>query len=172
MSPDIDALQRADPGAEDEIERIDNESHHNYKYENSNRMGNKFFFGQPGQFLDLADHLLEVTDKAEAGGSLLSLILTLGFVLCFGLVLFFHVSLGHNVFLPDRLLGLAMQRVLAAEGAIFHELDTIRIVFLVLESVVIPLLTFRTCQTNLNPHDVYPPCRFLYIKRSPEKRGP
>ena len=135
-------------------------------------MRNKLFFCQPGQFLDFTDHFLKITDNTETGKSLLSLVRSLGFAQFLGLILIFDLSLGHNIFLPDRSLGLAMHCVLAAETAVFHELYTIRIILLVLESVVIPLLAFRTCQTNLNPHYMYPPYKFLYIKRSPEKRGP
>lgn len=169
MSPDINALQRTDPSTENEIERIDDERHSDYKYKYSNRMRNKFFFCQPGQFLDFADHLLEITDNAETGKPFLCFILILGFARFLGLILLCDVSLGHNVFLPDRLLGLAMHCMLAAETAVFHELNTVRIVLFILERIVIPLLAFCTCQTNLHPHDMYPPCRFLYIKRSPEK---
>ena len=169
MSPDMNALQRADSSTEDKIEHVDDESHSDYKYKNSNRVRNKLFFGQPCQFLDFTDHLLKITDNTETGKALLPFVLILGFAQFLGLILIFDVSLGHNDFLPDRLLGLAMHRVLAADTAVFHELNTIRIVLLVLESVVISLLAFSTCQTNLYPHYMYPPHRFLYIKIDPEK---
>ena len=42
--------------------------------------------------------------------------------------------------------------MLAAESAIFRELDAIRIVLLVLESVVVPLLALGACQCYLNAH--------------------
>ena len=132
-------------------------------------MRNKLFFCQPGQFLDFTDHFLKITDNAETGETLLSLVRILGFAQFFGLILVFDLSLGHNIFLPDRLLGLAMHRMLAAETAVFHELNTIGIVLLVLESVVIPLLAFRTCQTNLNPHLCILPVGSCTLKEAPKK---
>ena len=62
-----------------------------------------------------------------------------------------------------------MHCVLAAETAVFHELYTIRIILLVLESVVIPLLAFRTCQTNLNPHYMFLPLGSCTLKEAPKK---
>ncbi len=62
-----------------------------------------------------------------------------------------------------------MHGVLAAETAVFHELNTIRIVLLVLESVVIPLLAFSTCQTNLNPHICILPVGSCTLKEAPKK---
>ena len=45
-----------------------------------------------------------------------------------------------------------MERVLLAETAILVELDTIRIVLLVLEGIVISLLAFGASQRDLNAH--------------------
>jgi hypothetical protein len=57
-----------------------------------------------------------------------------------------------------------MERVLAAEPAILHELDAIGIVLLVLEGVVISLLALGAGQRDLNAHDDTPPIRFTYQK--------
>lgn len=50
-----------------------------------------------------------------------------------------------------------MESMLAAEAAILVELQPVGVVLLVLEGVIIPLLTFRTSQCNLNSHGE-PPC--------------
>ena len=50
------------------------------------------------------------------------------------------------------LAGFLVQRVLAAEAAILHKLDTIGIVLLVLEGVVVSLLAFGAGQGDLNAH--------------------
>jgi hypothetical protein len=48
-----------------------------------------------------------------------------------------------------------MDGVLAAETAILLELNTIRIVLLVLERVVVSLLAFGASQRDLYPHFVF-----------------
>lgn len=50
-----------------------------------------------------------------------------------------------------------MHCVLTAEAAILIELQPIGVVFLVLEGIVVPLLTFRTSQCDLYSHGE-PPC--------------
>ena len=45
-----------------------------------------------------------------------------------------------------------MEGVLAAEAAVLHELDTIGVVLLVLEGVVVPLLAFGAGQCDLYAH--------------------
>ena len=60
-----------------------------------------------------------------------------------------------------------MQGVLAAEAAILHELDTIGIVLLVLESIVVSLLAFVASQSDFNAHLTAPP----YFWRPPSQRG-
>lgn len=55
-----------------------------------------------------------------------------------------------------------MHSVLAAEAAVLFELDTIGIVLLVLEGVVVSLLALGAGQTDLNAHDVYPPVGIAY----------
>ena len=45
-----------------------------------------------------------------------------------------------------------MSSVFAAEGAIFIHFESVRIVFLIFDSVVIPLLAFRTYHRYFNSH--------------------
>lgn len=45
-----------------------------------------------------------------------------------------------------------MKSFFSAELAVFHELDSVRIVFLVLHRVVIPLLAFCACENDLISH--------------------
>ena len=50
-----------------------------------------------------------------------------------------------------------MESVLTAEFAEFLEFESVGVVFLVLEGIVVPLLTFRTSQCDLYSHGE-PPC--------------
>ena len=59
-------------------------------------------------------------------------------------------------------LSLLMESVLLAELAVLLELDTIRIILLVLVRPVVTALAFRTCQRNVVAHLDTP----LYIKIS------
>ena len=45
-----------------------------------------------------------------------------------------------------------MQSVLAAETAVFVELETIRVVLLVLHRVVVALFAFAACKSDLDSH--------------------
>ena len=46
-----------------------------------------------------------------------------------------------------------MESLLAAELAILHQLNTVRIILLVLCCVVVSLLAFCACEYDLVPHD-------------------
>ena len=63
-----------------------------------------------------------------------------------------------------------MEGLLAAEPAILVELQTIGIVLLVLESIVIPLLALGAGQRDLNAHGISP-SRWYSIKNKPPHGG-
>ena len=72
-----------------------------------------------------------------------------------------------------RLLGLVVDGVLSAEGAILVELQTIRGILLVLHGIVVSLLALRASQGDLHPcagfrHIQAPPCNYSigYKKRT------
>ena len=65
----------------------------------------------------------------------------------------------------DRLLGLVVDGVLSAEGAILIQLQTIRGILLVLHGIVVSLLALRASQGDLHPcagfrHIQAPPCNY------------
>ena len=86
-----------------------------------------------------------------------------------------HVSaagfLFHFVCHGDLLLRFPMEGLLAAEPAILVELQTIGIVLLVLEGIVIPLLALGAGQRDLNAHGISPSRRYS-IKNKPPAGAP
>ena len=56
-----------------------------------------------------------------------------------------------------QLLGLGMDRMLSAEGAILVHFKTVRVVLLVLHRVVVSLLALIASQSDLHSHLTAPP---------------
>ena len=67
---------------------------------------------------------------------------------------------GPPVALPSGLLGFAMSRVLLAEGAVLHQLNTIRSILFVFHVVVVALFALGASQTNLGTCGI---CHFGHL---------
>ena len=67
------------------------------------------------------------------------------------------------------LFGFLMQCVCLAESAILLCLHSLRMCFLILRHVVIPLLTFRTCQCNPYTHNFH--LRYYFCNSGQKKRA-
>ena len=131
-----------DQRARARIDQADDDPRRHHKGDNDERVIPELFARRPGDLLQLMIHHLEaVRDPQpqifEKATDLLEEI-RLCSLICHAI---------HTL----RLSRFSVARVLLAEAAIFVHFQTIRIVLLVLNGVIIALLAFVARQRNLNP---------------------
>ena len=155
--------EQFDQCARAHIQQTDDNAHEQHERQNQDGIRDQLMFARPRNLLQFVVHVLEGLadllgqvfkprkDLAQFSffGLLCSLFGILSRLLNFRH--FFHIL---TASVDVGSLGLAMSRVLLAEGAVLHELNAIRGVFLVLHVVVVALFAFCASQANLVPSGI------------------
>jgi hypothetical protein len=150
--------QQSDQRGRAHVQQADHNTHKEHEYEHDNGIGDQLLLAGPGNLLQLIEHVPEgpcdpLGQFFEPADNLAQLALSgffHGFFSLFSRLLylrhFFHIL---TALIDVGSLGLAMSRVLLAEGAILHELNAIRSILLVFHIVVVALLALGAGKANL-----------------------
>ena len=153
-----EAGQQLQKFGEAEVDRRDDDKEDEHDHDHDARRLERLGKGGPGDALELGKRLFDLSARADEDVGLLIPLFygLLGRVLLFDVELFGAVvGLLHSHSLQcakkrGLLLRFLMHGVLLADGAVLLELETIGIVALIFEAVVIPVFAFRAFKRDLH----------------------